>query len=96
MDKWPYPDAVEGELLQIYPSLIRLADYGKYRERVELLRTLHSMDWWDNYGELMYRARMGAIVSVAATIEDIPEDLQRPVDEAREVSDGYGSRWVTI
>jgi len=96
MDNWQKPDEVEAELLEIYPRLIRLADYGKYRERVEILRTLDSMHWWDNYGERMYRDRMGATVSVAAMIDDIPEDLQTPVEEARDVSDGYGSWWGRV
>jgi hypothetical protein len=94
--RWLKPDIVERELTEIYPRLILLADYGKYRERVEILRTLDSMDWWDNYDEKMYNERMGAIVTVAAMIDDIPEDLQTPVDDAREVSDGYGQWWGPI
>ena len=83
------PDETETRLLGVYESLVTLAREGKYRERVEILRTLESMHWWDNWGHQIYTVRMSAIVAVAELIDDIPEDLQTPIEEARDVSAGF-------
>jgi len=83
------PDGRETELLRVYESLVSLARGGKYRERVEILRTLESMHWWDNYGEGVYTVRMAAIVDVGKLIDDIPEDLRTPIKEARDVTTGF-------
>jgi hypothetical protein len=81
-------DMVE-DLLGVYSRIVTLADRGKWRERAELLDTLHTMAWWDNYGEHVYNVRMSAVVHIAhmVRVEELDPSLQRMVAEARDAVD---------
>jgi len=81
-------DMVE-DLLGIYSRIVTLADRGKWRERTELLQTLDTMAWWDNYGEHVYNVRMSAVVHIAHMVEvdDLPADLRLMIAEARDAVD---------
>jgi len=78
-------DIVE-DLLGIYSRIVTCADRGKWRERTELLQTLNTMSWWDNYGEHVYNVRMSAVVHIAHMVEvdELPEDLRLMIAEARD------------
>jgi hypothetical protein len=81
-------DTVE-DLLGVYSRIVTLADRGKWRERAELLDTLYTMAWWDNYGEHVYNVRMSAVVHIAhmVRVEELDPSLQRMVAEARDAVD---------
>lgn len=78
-------DMVE-DLLGVYSRIVTLADRGKWRERTELLQTLDTMAWWDNYGEHVYNVRMSAVVHIADMVhdDDLPADLRLMIAEARD------------
>jgi len=75
------------DLLGIYSRIVTVSDRGKWRERVECLRMLEAMSWWDNWGEHVYNVRMTAVVHIAHELEDVPADLTTTVAEARDAVD---------
>jgi hypothetical protein len=82
-------DSTVVDLLGIYSRIVTCADRGKWRERTELLRTLESLSWFDNYGEHVYNVRMSAVVHIADMVEvdELPASLQLMISEARDAVD---------
>jgi hypothetical protein len=80
-------DGMVDDLLGIYSRIVTVSDRGKWRERVECLRALEAMSWWDNWGEHVYNVRMSAVVHIAHDTEDIPPELAAVVAEARDAVD---------
>jgi len=82
-------DSTVVDMLGIYSRIVTCADRGKWRERTELLRTLESLSWFDNYGEHVYNVRMSAVVHIAHMVEvdELPASLQLMIEEARDAVD---------
>ena len=84
-------DVMVDDLMDIYARIVTVADRGKWRERVECLRMLEAMSWWDNWGEHVYNTRMRAVFIIADDTEDIPPELVTVVAEARDALDYVGT-----
>lgn len=78
-----------GESLPIvYREIMAMAESGKWREWVELLKVLHALHWFDNYGAEHYDVRMSAIARIADMVEvsELPDQLQQLIDEAKDAT----------
>jgi hypothetical protein len=72
----------------VYREIMAMAESGKWRERVELLKVLHALQWFDNYGAEHYNVRMAAIARIADMVEvsELPDQLQQLIDEAKDAT----------